>query len=276
MASNDQFDPKFTPVANLLKVVDLKVGQLASANDIYSLLEGNYASSRKLDYQNSVLFYTLYRRGEDLNAIAARFGETPETIRRRANEGMAILRTGETTRTVAAVRKASLGMKAIDEATLDTTDPNKMIVALEELALLDGLRSYQIVGNKGSNAATAVATAPLYTDILQHLQDKAIPMTAPNIIAAIPVFAEELNIERKQRKAATGTTGHLGLEAGLKKVMDDVTEIVKACDGEPYVPTDEDLITILQFVDWLGRLMQLEPGQNVFQYMNDLVAQSHA
>lgn len=276
MASNDQFDPKFTPVANLLKVVDLKVGQLASANDIYTLLEGNYASSRKLDYQNSVLFYTLYRRGEDLNAIAARFGETPETIRRRANEGMAILRTGETTRTVAAVRKASLGMKAIDEATLETNDPNAMIVALEELALLDGLRAYQIVGAKGSNAATSVAAAPLYRDILQHLQDKAIPMTAPNIVAAIPAFAEDLNIERKQRKTEAGVTGHLGLEAGLKKVMDDITAIVKACDGEPYCPTTEDLVTVLQFVDFLGRLMHLESGENVLSYMLSVIETANA
>lgn len=263
MASNDQFDPKFTPVAHLLKVVDLKAGQLTTADAIYSLLDQNYASSRKLDYQNSVLFYTLYRRGEDINAIAAKFGETSDTIRRRANEGMAILRTGETTRTVAAVRKGSLTASAIDTATLDTNDRDEMIVALELMALHGALGSYQVAGQKGVSAATTVPTLPLYTQIAEHLEAKAIPMTAANMVAAIPVFAAELNIERKQRNTEPPVTGHLALEAGLKRVMEDVTQIVKAADGEPYKPTAQDLMTFLQFIDFMARLIDAPEGMDI-------------
>lgn len=267
MSSNDTFDPKFVPSASLLKVVDLKAAQLADSGSIYSILSSNYASSRKLDYQNSVLFYTLYRRGEDINVIAGKFSETPDLIRRRATEGMAILRTGETTRTVAAIRKGALSMKAVDRATLECDSPSEMLTNLEIMAISDGLSQYQKEGQKGSNAAHFVDKEALYGALQEHCEQKAIPVTASSLVAAIPVFAESLGIERRQRNTEPPTTGHMGLEAGLKKVMEDVTAIVAACDGEPYVPTEQDLMAVLQFVEFLGRLVNCPGDESVFRFI---------
>lgn len=251
-------DPKFVPAASALSIVDMKVSQIKTDDALIDFVQG-LASTRSLtDAQEAVAVYVARKRGHDFEWVLTNLGIDERSAKRREAEGMAIIRVQEITRTVSAIRTGSLGIKVVDEITAQeptVTDDgvDSRIVALETLAAAKAIQSgFQTSDGKPlSDEQTAALVAKAQETVARKVE----PVTARNLVRAVPNFSEQAGIVAKptsKRKPAPSDSGPLGLESHFKAALRDAKAIVEASDGEAYVITPADAKALLDLLSFLG------------------------
>lgn len=251
-------DPKFVPAAASLNVVGIKVAQIRTDDALIEFVQG-LASARTLtDAQEAVAVYVARKRGHEFDWILTNLGIDERTAKRREIEGMGIIRLQEITRTVSAIRTGDLGIKVVDEITgraftIETDSTDDRIAALETLAAAKDIqRSYQ---NGDGSALSDDQVASLVEQARSTVTNKVEPMTARNMVRAVPSFSELAGVQAKpkqQRSPQTPNSGPMGLEAHFKAALADAKAIVAAADGEAYVITPADAQALLALLDYIG------------------------
>jgi hypothetical protein len=244
-------DPKFLPSNEALSVVGLSQAKLKSDEAIFKMLAHNDEQIDTLESQKSVAIYVLKQRGWTNAKIAQRTNYAERTVVRKYIEGMAVLRTGETTRTIAAVRASDLTEAAVQECTKGTGDSEGKIRKLETAALTKEVTSkYQMENGAEPSAAVIAKVAD---EVAKVVKAQAEPVTAGTLIDAIPQVTEELKMVVKQRTPDQdgGANTPQTVEFHLKAALKDAKAIAKAAE-EPYVPTPADVKAILGLCQYLG------------------------
>jgi len=247
-------DPKFTPEADQLKHVGLSVNKVKSDNDLYQMIVTNNSKTDLLRAQNAVAAYILWQRGHEQEAIAHNLGVALKTVSRWCIAGVAILRTGEYVRTLAAVESNGYMTQGnVDAATKGAGTAEDKLTALEKLAVSTAVqRNY--VTDKGAKLSDE-AVAQVVNSLPDVVRADGEPYNAKSAIKAVPFVSEDHEIVRKEQKRAT--TGGSGdgapqqPEFHLKAALADVRKIVKDNDGATYVPTAHDLKALLSLVEYL-------------------------
>lgn len=251
-------DPKFVPAAASLSIVGMKVSQVRSDDALIEFVQG-LASTRSLtDAQEAVAVYVARKRGHEFDWILTNLGIDERTAKRREVEGMAIIRLQEITRCVSAIRTGDLGIKVVDEitgrlASITEDGTDQRIVDLEVLAAAKDIqRNYQSADGK---PLSDEAVSALVTQAQSTVVAKVEPMTARNLVRAVPSFSESAGVvaKPKQRRTPQQTEGGpLGLEAHFKAALRDAKAIVAAADGEAYVITPADAKALLDLMEFIG------------------------
>jgi hypothetical protein len=251
-------DPKFVPSNEALAVVGLSQNKVKSDKAIFDLLTHADEMIDTLESQYSVGIYILKQRGWTNAKIAQRTNYAERTVVRKYIEGMAVLRTGETVRTIAAVRAADLTEKTVQECTKGTGDSESKIQMLERAALAKEVQG-KFVTNDGKCPDKAVIDKVIdATAAVVAAQSE--PATAGTFIDAIPQISEELGLRAKQRttdpdggKAAPQTVAF-----HLKAALADAKKIADAAD-EDYLPSPADIKALLTLCTYLGLELMIEP-----------------
>jgi hypothetical protein len=258
-------DPKFTPAAASLAVVDMKVTQIRTDEALIEFVR-SLAETRELtDAQEAVAVYTARKRGHEFDWILSNLGLKQDTAARREIEGMAILRLSEVTRTVAAIRVGSLGVKVVDEITskpisLTADGVDQRIIDLEIMAAGKKVASsYMTEGKKPLNDEQVAAVVK---QAIKTVEAKVEPLNAASIVAAVPSFSETVGLTRKEtpRTPSTSNTGPMGLEFHIKAALRDIAALEKAAE-EPYVLTTHDYKALFDLVTRFG--LVLEPTEDL-------------
>lgn len=255
-------DPKFCPPAAALKIVGLAVADIKTDDAIFALFKNNVEAAEHAENQNSVAVYILIQRGWKYEDLVSKLGQSESTLKRKMVEGMAILRTGEVTRTTAAVRQGSLSKQAVDDLTKGVTDKGMKIVALEQAALETAIKS-RYTNDKGEPVdMSKIKTDVLHSRLAQTVENDAVPVTAATLIQYIPTLTEELGLKVKQRSTEPdGGTGPQGMEFHLKACLKDIEAIETANDGLKYEPTAQDLAALLRLMQHLDIAHMIEDMQ---------------
>lgn len=250
-------DPKFTPSNDALAVVGLSVNKVKTDKAIFDLLAHADEQIDTLESQKSVAIYILKQRGWSNAKIAQRTNYAERTVVRKYIEGMAVLRTGETTRTIAAVRAADLTEKTVQECTKGTGDTESKIQMLERAALAKELQG-KFVTNEGKVPDKAVVDRVIDATA-KVVAAQSEPATAGTFIDAIPQVTEDLGLKAKSRSTepdggkATAQTVEFHLKAALK----DAKAIADAAD-EDYLPSPADIKALLKLCEYLGLELLIE------------------
>lgn len=251
-------DPKFTPSNEALAVVGLAVSRIKTDNEIFKFLAEADEKIDALDSQKSVAIYILKQRGWKNSAIAQRTNYAERTVVRKYIEGMAIMRTQETTRTVAAVRAADLTEKTVDECTKGTGDSESKINKLEAAAVRKEVTSkFQTEGGQEVDSVTVDRVIEQTAAIVAA---QAEPATAGTFIDAIPQVTEDLGLVVKKRTPDQdgGQSTPQTVEFHLKAALKDAKAIADAANMD-YVPTPADVKALLRLAQYLGLDLMLEP-----------------
>lgn len=250
-------DPKFVPSAALLSVIDTKVSEVKTDEALKEFAHRIKGDRQMADAKEAVAVYIARKRGHDFEWVLTELGIDERTAQRREVEGMAILRLQEITRCVSAIRTGSLGIKAVDDITAEqasfTEDGvDERIIKLEVLAASKVIKStYQPA--KGDGPLTDEKVAEIVSAATDKVTSKVEPMTARNIVRAVPTVTEEQGVSVKKRVAQPKTdNGPLGLEAHFKAALADVKRLEQASDGEQYVITPADAKALLDLLTHLG------------------------
>lgn len=251
-------DPKFVPAASSLQVVGIKVAQIRTDDALIDFVQG-LASTRSLtDAQEAVAVYVARKRGHEFDWVLTNLGIDERTAKRREVEGMAIIRLQEITRSVSAIRTGDLGIKVVDEVTgrlysIADDGTDQRIIDLEVLAAAKDIqRNYMSAEGK---PLTDEAVSALVSQAQSTVVAKVEPMTARNLVRAVPSFSETAGIVAKPKQKRTpqqADGGPLGLEAHFKAALKDAKAIVAAADGEAYVITPADAKALLDLLDFIG------------------------
>ena len=254
--SETKTDPKFVPPAAALKVVGLTVAQVKTDDALFDLITTNQGTIAHLDDQIAVAIYIFQQRGYTFEALIPKTGMAERTLKRKAVEGMAILRTKEVTRTVSAIRSGALSKKVVDEITASTAGPEEKVRLLEQAAVKEALKGY--VAPDGKSADVDAKVDVLHTRLEAVVEDA---VTAANLIAAIPALTEETGFKVKESTRSANSqddNGPFGLEHHLKAALADMHKIAEAA-GQPYVPTPQDVYALLQLAEYVGVGLDLDP-----------------
>lgn len=242
-------DPKFVPAAAQLSSVGLKVGDIRSDDQLYELVRNNRERSDLIEAQNAVATYVLWKRGAEQEAIAGKVGVDVRTVKRWVVQGVAILRTGEYTRTLGAVKLVDMSKAAVDEATQGDFTAAEKLDRLERAALAMDIKSkFETDGKKAVSDDTISAIVDQLPAIVQ---ENAEPVTAKNMANSVHIVADRHKITRKTRTPDQDGSGNQVPEVHLKAALRDVRAIVKDNDGAVYVPTPQDLKALLALVNYL-------------------------
>ncbi len=251
-------DPKFVPAAASLSVVGIKVAQIRTDDALIEFVQGLAASRSLTDAQEAVAVYVARKRGRDFDWILTNLGIDERTAKRREVEGMAIIRLQDITRTVSAIRTGDLGIKVVDEITgrpLSLTDEgvDQRILDLEIMAASKDIQRSYVTPD--GQPLTDAKVAELVGLAQSTVVSKVEPMTARNLVRAVPSFSETQDVVAKpkqQRTPQTPDSGPLGLEAHFKAALRDAKAIVEAADGVAYVITPADAKALLDLMDYIG------------------------
>ena len=246
-------DPKFVPSTEALHVVGLSANVFRNNDTALKFIEDSLTAIDTKDFQISVVVYVLRERGVTNEILAPRFGWSERTITRKYTEGMAILRTQETTRTVAAVRKASLSQTLVDTLTQGLGDSETKMSALEEAAVGKSVQD-AFVSTTGKEP-----TEGQIADVIRLTKEVVVknaqPETAYSLVNAIPSISETVGLvaKKKTRKPGdAGDSGPYGLEFHFKAALKDAQQIVKDSEGDAYVITPEDATALLALLAYVG------------------------
>lgn len=255
-------DPKFCPPAAALKIVGLAVADIKTDDAIFALFKNNVEAAEHAENQNSVAVYILIQRGWKYEDLVSKLGQSESTLKRKMVEGMAILRTGEVTRTTAAVRQGGLSKQAVDDLTKGVTDKGMKIVALEQAALEAAIKSRYTNTDGKAVDMDKIRTDVLHSRLAQTVENDAVPVTAATLIQYIPTLTEELGLKVKQRSTEPdGGTGPQGMEFHLKACLKDIEALEEANDGLKYEPTAQDLAALLRLMQHLDIAHLIEDMQ---------------
>jgi hypothetical protein len=250
-------DPKFLPSNEALSVVGLSQAKLRNDETIFKMLAHNDEQIDTLESQKSVAIYVLKQRGWTNAKIAQRTNYAERTVVRKYIEGMAVLRTGETTRTISAVRSADLTEAAVQECTKGTGDSESKIQKLEVAALTKEVTGkYQTEHGKAPSAATIIKVVEETNKVVTA---QAEPATAGTLIDAIPQVTEALGLTVKQRDTDPdgGARTPQTVEFHIKAALKDAKAIAKAAE-EAYVPSPADIKALLALSEFLGLHLVVE------------------
>ena len=258
-------DPKFTPAAASLAVVNIKVGDIRSDEALIEFV-GHLQETRVLtDAQEAVAVYTARKRGHEFDWILSNLKISESTAKRREIEGMAILRVGEVTRTVAAIRTGTLGIKVVDDITakpksLTDDGVDARIVEMEIMAAGKAVQATYMTPDKKPLTDTQVAA--VVQQAIKTVADKVEPLNAASIVSAVPSFSETVGLTKKVTPRTPGGSnqGPMGLEFHLRAALKDVEALEKAAE-EPYVLTTHDYKALFDLVTRFG--LTLEPTEDL-------------
>lgn len=258
MSSN--VDPKFVPSARALQVVGLKVNDLRTDESILKVIQDRETAIGQAENQISVAICVLQQRGWTNANIGKKTNYSERTVTRKGIEGLAILRTGEVTRTVAAIRAGSLSRKVVDACTKGAGDVESKILALEKAALAQELSSrYVTEQNRRPDAAVLDKVVEAVTAVVEA---NAEPANAASFVDAIPQVSETLGLKAKDN----GRSGHnqggsstpQGVEFHMRAALKDAQAIADAAGAE-YVPTPQDVKALFELCSFLNIELALEP-----------------
>lgn len=254
-------DPKFVPSAAALQVVGLKVADVRTDDGIIKLIHDRDTAIGVAENQISVAIFVLMQRGWTTAAIGAKTNYAERTVTRKGIEGMAILRTGEVTRTVAAIRSGNLSKKVVNECTKGGDSSDLKIARLERAAVGAELQSRYI--NTNSNAAPdAVTLDKVMEAVAAIVQADEEPINAASFVAAIPHVSADLDLQAKDTNRSPRNQGGdntpQGVEFHLKAALKDAQAIAAAAKAD-YVPTPQDVHALLQLCSYLNIELALEP-----------------
>jgi len=257
MSENITTDPKFVPSAASLEVVGIKVSQIKTDAALVEFVKGLAETRQLTDAQEAVAVYTARKRGHEYAWCLTELGIEEHTAKRREVEGMAILRLGEITRTVSAIRTGELGVKVVDEITSKAVPVEDRIDLLNEAAFGRYLqRTFKVEGK--DEIPTEVLAAAL-TQAKATVEAKVEPMNAGTLKGAVPSFSEDLGLVKKEQKRTpqVNESGPMGLEFNLKKALSDIRKIEEATNGAPYVPTTQDYAALFALCDYLAVMIEM-------------------
>lgn len=247
----------FVPPAAALKSVGLAESDLGSDDAIYELIASCTTNMRQQEARIAVATYTLWKRGATTEKMAQRMGVSQVTVQRRIAEGMAILRTGDADRSVAAVRTANLSIAQVEDATKGTGNPGAKLIRLEQGALSTAIKARYKDGS-GATPDTTTFVDTLLPSLQQAAKADSVPPTMDELIHYVPNFSEDLGLEKITRTASTSTSdGPFAIAYHMKKAWEDVQALVKASDGLPYEATDADLAGLLDLLTKVPTLREL-------------------
>ena len=251
-------DPKFVPSADALAVVGLSQSKVKTDNAIFEFLRHADEQIDTLDSQKSVAIYILKQRGWSNANIAKRTNYAERTIVRKYIEGMAVLRTQETTRTIAAVRSADLTEKTVQECTKGTGDSESKIQLLERAALTKEVQGKFLT--ESGKVPDSVVIDRVIDATAKVVAAQSEPATAGTFIEAIPQVTEQLGLKVKERSSNSegGKATPQTVEFHLKAAIKDAKAIADA-HGSDYIPTPADVKAILTLCSYLGLDLALEP-----------------
>jgi hypothetical protein len=251
-------DPKFIPSDAALAIVGLSKSKVQSDNAIFNFLREADEKIDSLDSQKSVAIYILKQRGWSNAKIAQRTNYAERTIVRKYIEGMAVLRTGETTRTIAAVRAADLTEKTVQECTKGTSDSESKIQLLERAALTKEVQAKFQTNSGGIPDKSVIDQVIDATAAVVAAQSE--PATAGTFIDAIPQVTEDLGLTVKERKTTPdgGAKTPQTVEFHLKAALKDANAIADAAKAD-YVPSPADVKALLALCTFLGLDLELTP-----------------
>jgi hypothetical protein len=246
-------DPKFVPSARALQVVGLKVGEVRSSEDIITFIKTKTHEIETFDTQISVAIYILKQRGMTNEAIAKQVEYSSRTVIRKGLEGLAILRTQEVTRTVAAIRSANLSEKVVKDCTAGAGDNESKIQRLERAAVAYDIQSRFVTADgKVPDAAVIDRVMTMTANVVEA---NAEPATAPFLVGAIPTISEELGLKVKEVKRSGhnqgGANNPMAVEFHIKAALQDARKIAAAAEAE-YTPTPADIKAVMELCEYLG------------------------
>lgn len=265
-------DPKFCPPAAALKSVGLTVAEIKTNESLFGLISDRLTTVNKAENQIAVACYIAYQRGFEYDALAAKTGMSRSSCETKCIEGMAILRTGETRHTTAAIRAGKLSKSKVDELTKGTKSSEEKVEALELAAVDKAIDGYEQVGGEPI-AVTAGFVKQVFVDAREAAIADSVPATANNIIAYIPTVSEKFSIQRKVEKREPDTNRGNSqaqlLEVNLKKAIADMRALALAAE-QPYVPTPQDWAAFIALTEYLDVYVDL--GQDTMAAIDALVA----
>lgn len=249
----------FTPSATALRTVGLTPEDIRTDEQIIALVKTASDDIALRDAQISVAIYVLVSRGHGYDHILKTTGIPERTAIRRKIEGMAILRTGNTSTVVEAIRFSSLSDKVVDATTKGAGSKPQKIAALVEASFGQATqRAFK--PEKGEEIDTPVLAAVLKAAHAQ-VKDNEEPVTVKNLFDAVPHFAEKMGLKPKEQKRTPqdGDAAPKGLEFHAKAALADLKKIVAANDDTPYVPTPQDMKALLDLCTYIDVTLDLTP-----------------
>lgn len=241
----------FVPPAKALSIVGLVPGDVGDNEAVFRLIDAKDAEIRRSDSQISVLIYILHMRGLEEAPLVKRTGYDSSTIYRKIAEGMAIVRTGNVDRATAAVRTGALSKGVVDSLTKGKGSASDRLSALEQAALGSYIKS-RFVTEDGGAAPDVQNLDSLLSDLSAKAEADSVPLILSEFVDYLPTVTEALGIKRKSRTPGGSESGPYGLEYHFNAAMDDVRQLQKDSDGEPYVPTPADLDALLRLANLVG------------------------
>jgi hypothetical protein len=249
-------DPKFVPSNEALQVVGLSQNKIKTDKAIFDMLAHADEQIDTLESQKSVGIYILKQRGYSNAKIAQRTNYAERTVVRKYIEGMAVLRTGETTRTIAAVRAADLTEKTVQECTKGTGDSEAKIQLLERAAMTKEVQAKYIT--EAGKLPDKSTIDRVIDAVVQVVAAQSEPATAGTFIDAIPQVTDEVGLKAKPRTSGTdGGTAPQSVEFHLAAALKDAKAIAKAAE-EAYLPSPADTRALLALCDYLGLHLVIE------------------
>jgi hypothetical protein len=241
----------FTPPAKALEVVGIDQSVFASDDSIYAFISQTGERIRHSEAQIAVAIYTLHMRGADDVALVSKTGLGRSTVYRYVAEGMAILRTGNIDRAVAAVRTAGLSVNKVDELTKGKSKTESKLSALETGALGSFITSNYVTEDKGT-APDVSGVSSLLPYLKESAEGDAVPAVLSEMVKYLPLMAEEMGIKRKTRTPRDSENGPFGLEYHFTAALKDLKAIEQAADDEKYLPTEQDMAALLALMSYIG------------------------
>jgi hypothetical protein len=233
--------------------VGLKVGEVRSSDDIITFIKARTHEIDAYENQISVAIYILKQRGMTNEAIAKKVEYSTRTIIRKGLEGLAILRTQEVTRTVAAIRSGNLSEKVVKECTAGAGDNESKIQKLERAALASDVQGRFLTADGKVPDATVIDRIVQMT--AEVVEANAEPATAPFFISAVPTISEELGLKVKEVKRSGhnqgGANNPMAVEFHVKAALQDARKIAAAAEAE-YTPTPADIKAVMELCEFLG------------------------
>jgi len=241
----------FVPPQAALNAVGLRKADLGDDDSIYRLISANEENIKQRDSQNAVCVYILRMRGAEIPRIAKRLNYDESTVQRKIAEGMAIIRTGNVDRAISAVRTGRLSIKVVDDITKGAKTQAEKLAALEAAALGSYIQSNFVQEVSGAAPQLENVTA-LVEQLSTAATNDSVPVIMSEIVSYMPTVTEGLGLVRKTRTPGTPDSGPYGLEYHFSRALEDVKAIQKAADGEPYIPTEQDLAALMSLCSFVG------------------------
>lgn len=246
-------DPKFMPDTTALEEVGLSANKLKTDKAVFDLIVSNQAKGDLLEAQNAVAAYVLWQRGHEHEGIAGQVGVAVKTIERWCVAGAAILRTGEFTKTLSAVKANGwMSKQMMDAATKPAGTTEEKLERLATAAVAQAVvKNYEKDTEAEDRTIADDVVAQVVTSLPDVVLSNSEPLMAATMIANIPHVADAFGIRRKQREPQLNDQGAQQVHVHLKAALKDARQIAKDSDAQ-YVPTADDLKALMSLCQYLN------------------------